>query len=186
MFYKLIEKKRDLWLASDECTVKSLIHYIEHRGMMRDAQIEAIKTYLYLKIACHNKPLWQLFVEGTFNDTNVGEEELTDTTRRVFATTPAAVALFQYSRLRDKKGKQLSPGLEKLIRHHAAEIDYEAAFKKIFYGVSYTDYVFSLPMGAGKTFLMAAFICLDLHFAQNETDNPAFAHNFMIMAPLRS
>ena len=51
MFYKLIEKKRDLWLASDECTVKSLIHYIEHRGMMRDAQIEAIKTYLYLKIA---------------------------------------------------------------------------------------------------------------------------------------
>ena len=183
MFYKLIEKKRDLWLASDECTVKSLIHYIEHRGMMRDAQIEAIKTYLYLKIACQNKPLWQLFVEGKFNDTNVGEEELTDTTRQVFATTPAAVALFQYSRLRDKKGKQLSPGLEKLIRHHAAEIDYEAAFKKIFYGVSYTDYVFSLPMGAGKTFLMAAFICLDLHFARNEENNPAFAHNFMILAP---
>ena len=151
MFYKLIEKKRDLWLASDECTVKSLIHYIEHRGMMRDAQIEAIKTYLYLKIACQNKPLWQLFVEGKFNDTNVGEEELTDTTRRVFATTPAAVALFQYSRLRDKKGKQLSPGLEKLIRHHAAEIDYEAAFKKIFYGVSYTDYVFSLPLDEQKS-----------------------------------
>ena len=26
----------------------------------------------------------------------------------------------------------------------------------------YTDYLFSLPMGAGKTYLMSAFIYLDL------------------------
>ena len=38
-------------------------------------------------------------------------------------------------------------------------------------------------MGAGKTYLMAAFIYLDLYFAQNEPDNPCFAHNFMVMAP---
>ena len=38
-------------------------------------------------------------------------------------------------------------------------------------------------MGAGKTYLMAAFIYLDLYFAQNEPDNPVFAHNFMILAP---
>ena len=116
MFYKLIEKKRDLWLASDDCTVRELIAYIERRGKMRDAQIEAIKTYLYLKIACKNKPLWQLFVEGTFNDTRIGEVELTDTARRVMAEEPAAVALFQYSRLRDKRGAQLAPELEKLIK----------------------------------------------------------------------
>ena len=36
-------------------------------------------------------------------------------------------------------------------------------FKKIFYDVNYTDYLFSLPMGAGKTYLMAAFIYLDLY-----------------------
>ena len=35
---------------------------------MRDAQIESIRTYLYLKIACGNKPLWKLFAEGEFND----------------------------------------------------------------------------------------------------------------------
>ena len=183
MFYKLIEKKRDLWLASDDCTVRELIAYIERRGKMRDAQIEAIKTYLYLKIACKNKPLWQLFVEGTFNDTRIGEVELTDTARRVMAEEPAAVALFQYSRLRDKRGAQLAPELEKLIKRHADQIDYRTAFKKIFYGVDYTDYLFSLPMGAGKTYLMAAFIYLDLHFAQNEPHNPIFAHNFMVMAP---
>ena len=38
-------------------------------------------------------------------------------------------------------------------------------------------------MGAGKTYLMAAFIYLDLYFSLNEPDNPSFAHNFMILAP---
>ena len=183
MFYKLIEKKRNEWLASEKCTIKELLQYIVQRGMMRDAQLEAIKTYLFLKIACKNQPLWQLFVDGVFNDTNIGQVELTETARQIFSTNKAAVALFQYSRLHDKKGKQLAPELECYIKEHADEIDYEATFQKIFYGVTYTDYLFSLPMGAGKTYLMAAFIYLDLYFAQNEPDNPVFAHNFMVMAP---
>ena len=49
--------------------------------------------------------------------------------------------------------------------------------------MTYADYLFSLPMGAGKTFLMAAFIYIDLYFAQNEPDNPIWAHNFLILAP---
>ncbi len=183
MFYKLIEKKRNEWLASSDCTITELLKYIEQRGMMRDAQLEAIKTYLFLKIACGNRPLWKLFADGRFNDTNIGQVELTETARQIFNTTPAAVALFQYACLKDKNGKQLGPELEKHIKLHADEIDYEATFKKIFYGVTYTDYLFSLPMGAGKTYLMAAFIYLDLYFAQNEPNNLAFAHNFMVMAP---
>lgn len=183
MLYKLIEKKRNEWLNSNECTVSELLKYIEQRGMMRDAQLEAIKTYLFLKIACQNQPLWKLFVDGRFNDTNIGQLELTETARQVFSTTPAAVALFQYARLKDKNGKQLAPELEKYIKQHADEIDYEEIFKKLFYDVTYTDYLFSLPMGAGKTYLMAALIYLDLNFAQNEPNNPAFAHNFMVMAP---
>lgn len=183
MFYKLIEKKRNEWLASEYCTIKELLQYIVQRGMMRDAQLEAIKTYLFLKIACKNQPLWRLFVDGVFNDTNIGQVELTETARQTFSSNKAAVALFQYSRLHDKKGKQLAPELEHYIKQHADEIDYEATFQKIFYGVTYTDYLFSLPMGAGKTYLMAAFIYLDLYFAQNDENNPAFAHNFMVMAP---
>ncbi len=183
MFYKLIEKKRNEWLSSDECTIKDLLRYIEQQGIMRDAQIDAIKTYLFLKIKCENKPLWKLFVDGVFNDTNIGLVELTDTARRIFNENKAAVALFQYSRLKDRKGKQLAPELEKYIKGHADEIDYVQAFKDIFYGVSYTDYLFSLPMGAGKTYLMAAFIYLDLYFAQNNPENPCFSHNFIVMAP---
>ena len=183
MFYQLIEKKRNEWLASKECTITDLLHYIEQRGMMRDAQLEAIKTYLFLKIACQNQPLWQLFVNGYFNDTNIDQIELTEAARQIFNANKAAVALFQYSRLKDKGGRQLAPELEQFIKQNADKIDYEAVFKKIFYDVTYTDYLFSLPMGAGKTYLMAAFIYLDLYFAQIEPDNKCFAHNFMVMAP---
>ena len=183
MFYKLIENKRNAWLNSDQCTINELLKYIEQRGMMRDAQLDAIKTYLFLKIACRNQPLWKLFAEGFFNSTDLAQMELTESARQVMASSPAAVSLLQYSLLKDKKGNQLAPQLEDFIKHHADKIDYVAAFKKIFYEVNYTDYLFSLPMGAGKTYLMAAFIYLDLYFAINEPDNPCFAHNFMVMAP---
>ena len=52
MFYKMIENKCTQWYESERCTVKNLIEYIEKTGQMRDAQIEAIKVYLFLKIAC--------------------------------------------------------------------------------------------------------------------------------------
>ena len=66
MFYKMITKKRDEWFSGD-CAVKELVDYIEKTNQMRDAQIDAIKTYLFLKIACENKPLFELFKNGVFN-----------------------------------------------------------------------------------------------------------------------
>ena len=183
MFYQLIEKKRNEWINSPECTIRELLQYISKKGKMRDAQFEAIKTYLFLKIACGNQPLWKLFVNGVFNSLDLNSMPLTVDAREVLTTNKAAVALLEYALLKDKNGEQLAPALEKFIKEHASAIDYEETFKKIFYEVTYTDYLFSLPMGAGKTYLMAAFIYLDLYFAQNEPNNPAFAHNFMVFAP---
>ncbi|MGN1239680.1 MAG: DEAD/DEAH box helicase family protein [Paludibacteraceae bacterium] len=183
MFYKLIEKKRDAWYASSGCTVRELVQYMAQRGMMRDAQQEAIKTYLYLKIACENKPLWQLFSEGYFTTTDIDAVALSSRAREIMRNTPAAVALLEYSQLKDRKGKQLAPQLEQYIKDQPDGIDYLHVFRDIFYGVDYPDYLFSLPMGAGKTYLMAAFIYLDLYFAMNEPDNPAFGHNFIVLAP---
>lgn len=183
MFYLQIQRKRDEWLQSDDCPVRPLLAYIEQRGMMRDAQVEAIKTFLYLKVACQCQPLWQLFDRGTFNSLNLDEVALTPGARHTLESTPAAKALLEYSRLKDKGGRQLAPLLEQYIKDHPQQTDYTQAFRDIFYGADYPDYVFSLPMGAGKTFLMAAFIHLELYFAYTEPDNPAFAHNFMILAP---
>ena len=80
MFYKMITKKRDEWF-NGECPVKEFVSYIETQGQMRDAQIDAIKTYLYLKIACENKPLYQLFSEGYFNTLNLDALEISSATR---------------------------------------------------------------------------------------------------------
>lgn len=183
MFYKLIKKKCDEWMDSPDCTIRELIQYIYAQNKMRDAQIEAIKIYLFLKIACSNRPLWELFSDGCFNSLDFNTMELTVEARSILTTNKAAAALLEYALLKDKNGNQLAPELEKVIKSQSGRINYEDTFKKIFYGVNYTDYLFSLPMGAGKTYLMAAFIYLDLYFALNEPDNPAFAHNFMVLAP---
>ena len=89
----------------------------------------------------------------------------------------AALALYEYAKQNADKS------LLELIYKDYERLDYQGIFAKMFYDASYTDYLFSLPMGAGKTYLMAAFIYLDLYFAMNEPSNKAFAHNFLILAP---
>lgn len=183
MFYKMIEDKRNQWLSSAECTITSLIDYIVKTGQMRDAQIEAIKTYLFLKIACEGKPLATLFKKGVFNSLDLNALELLQSTREYLLSNPSAAALFEYACMKNDNNEQVSVQLEKTIKKAPDIIDYDKVWDDVFYGVSYTDYLFSLPMGAGKTYLMAAFIYLDLYFAMNEPHNPAFAHNFIIFAP---
>lgn len=183
MFYKLIQYKRDQWLNSSECMVKSMFEYMERRGMLRDAQLEAIKTYLFLKIKCNNKPLWKIFSDGTFASIDFGKISLTEKARTVFESNNAAATMYEYACMKDEEEACVFPLLKSYIEEHPDEIDYGQVFRRFFYGVEYPDYIFSLPMGAGKTFLMAAFIYLDLYFSLNEPDNPAFAHNFMVLAP---
>lgn len=183
MFYKMINLKRDAWYISDDCTVSGIVDYIVKTDQMRDAQIEAIKTYLFLKIACKNLPLSELFIRGEFNNLDLDEIELSATTRDYLAAHPAAAALLEYATLTNESNEQVSQKTAKAIKHQPDSIDYNSVFKKAFYDVSYSDYLYSLPMGAGKTYLMAAFIYLDLYFAVIEPDNKAFAHNFIIFAP---
>ena len=183
MFYRMIERKRDQWFASGDCTVRTLVDYIIKAGQMRDAQVDAIKTYLFLKVACNCKPLSELFTAGVFNTLDIAELSLPDRVKDYLRHNPAAAALYEYASQTNDGGEQVSKKLQQQIANDPTGIDYRKFFIGTFYGVSYTDYLFSLPMGAGKTFLMAAFIYLDLYFAANEPLNPAFAHNFIIFAP---
>lgn len=183
MFYKIIEKKRDEWLSSPSCVITDLISYIEHQHKMRDAQIESIKTYLFLKIECQNRPLWELFVSGKFNSTNVDDLEVNKATREILASNPAALALWEYASISDENGNVNSPKILAAIKKAPDSIDYVSVIKDLFSNVSYPDYLISIPMGAGKTYLMAALIYLNLYFAIAEPDNPIFAHNFILFVP---
>lgn len=183
MFYKIIEKKRDEWLSSPSCVITDLISYIEHQHKMRDAQIESIKTYLFLKIECQNRPLWELFASGKFNYTNVDNLEVNRVTREVLESNPAALSLWEYASISDENGNVNSPKILEAIKKSPDSIDYVSVIKDLFSNVSYPDYLFSIPMGAGKTYLMAALIYLNLYFAIAEPDNPIFAHNFILFVP---
>lgn len=183
MLHTIIQDKKNEWLQSDDCSIHSLVKYIRDKGQLRDTQIEAIETYLFLKIQGHNKPLWQLFSEGFFTDsTDLSKLNINQAAREYLTEHKDAFALYDFARTRTEKGTLL-PELEKLIVEKTTELDYETIIKSIFYNVSYADYLMSLPMGAGKTFLMAAFIYLDLYFAEKEPENKGFAHNFLILIP---
>lgn len=183
MFYKIIEKKRDEWLSSPSCVITDLISYIEHQHKMRDAQIESIKTYLFLKIECQNRPLWELFASGKLNSTNVDNLEVNRATREVLESNPAALALWEYASISDENVNVNSPKILEAIKKSPDSIDYVSVIKDLFSNVSYPDYLFSIPMGAGKTYLMAALIYLNLYFAIAEPANPIFAHNFILFVP---
>ena len=61
MFYQMITNARNRWFASSECTAQGIIAYIEKTNQMRDAQVDAIKTYLFLE-----RDLSRVFFTKTF------------------------------------------------------------------------------------------------------------------------
>jgi type III restriction enzyme len=183
MFHQIIQRQKNNWLISKDCAIKEVIAYIRQKGELRTPQIEAIETYLFLKIKGENKPLWQLFTEGFFiENVDIDKLHINQEIRDFFLVNKPAYALFCFASTK-VKDKPILPELEKLILEKKEQLDYIKIAKDIFYQVHYADYLLSLPMGAGKTFLMASFIYLDLYFATNEPTNKSFAHNFLVLIP---
>ena len=48
MLNKIIRNKTIQWLQSPDCAITELINYIKNKGELRDTQIEAIETFLFL------------------------------------------------------------------------------------------------------------------------------------------
>ena len=173
MLNNAITTLKNTWLQSDDCNVRNLLDTIKKTNKLRTPQIEAIETYLFLKIKGENKPLWQLFSEGFFI-VNKSDDLFNNWLKE---RSIQAYALYDFA-----ETENLTP-LTESIRRQYNSVDCEDIIKKMFYGVSYSDYLMSLPMGAGKTYLMASFIYLDLYFALKEHNNQNFAHNFLILIP---
>ena len=183
MLHQIIREKKNKWLQSPDCKVIDLVKYIRDKGQLRDTQIEAIETYLFLKIKGENKPLWNLFAEGFFTShIDLSKLNINQQARDYLTANKEAFALYDFSITKTDKATLL-PELAELIIKEPEALDYQTIIKSIFYNVSYADYLLSLPMGAGKTFLMAAFIYIDLYFADNEPESKIFAHNFLVLIP---
>lgn len=149
MIAPLLKRTRDLWLIQAQCPARGLLDYMRRVGKLREVQIDALSTYLYLKLGCGGKPLKELYAAYEPEAADLASEE------------PERRTLAQVVNLAHKCG----------------------CLNELFYNIDYPDYLFALPMGAGKTFLMAAIIYLNLYFALSEPENPLFAHNFLVLAP---
>lgn len=183
MFYELIKEASDAWWAQPDCPCQPFLQYILERGKLRDAQIEAIRHYLYLKVVHDSKPLYQIFTEHTFG--TLTDEDISQSgCYSLFREENIPLHnLAYYAKVLSSKGEALPQQFKKILAKHHQEIDASQALLNIFYGIDYADYLFSLPMGAGKTFLMACFIYIDLYFSHIEPENEAFAQNFLILIP---
>ena len=184
VIHQLLQGKASEWARGGDCPLRAQFGYMRSNGKLRQVQLEAVETYLFLKVACGNRPLHDLFSSGLLTTLDPDSLRVSQATRDHLASHPASLALLQFAShpLPDGSGV-LAPALRTRLEDDPASIDAAAVFRDLFYGVPYADYLFSLPMGAGKTFLMAAFLYLDLAFAQQEPDNPAFAKNFLVLAP---
>ena len=178
MLHQIIRTRTRDWCQSDDCTLRRVLDYIRERGALRQPQIEAIETYLFLKTIGENKPLKDLFAEGFFSEElDLDAMNINVAARDLLQRDKAAYALFYYAH------QTGATQVKQAIIEQREELDYKEIINQMFYGVSYPDYLMSLPMGAGKTYLMAALIYLDLYLAEMAPDDKDLAQNFLILIP---
>jgi superfamily II DNA or RNA helicase len=176
--HDLIEQAAFAWIAQEKANAQSLpgqiARHIEKTEKLRLPQRQAIEIYLWLKFVGKNRPLAEIIRAGALRDQTDRHPAL--------CGNPTAEFLFCFARANDLNR------LAELVKDDplGAKEDWNTFLDALLHDFKYPNYLFSLPMGAGKTYLMAAFIYLDLHFARLQPNDPRFARNFVLFAPQAS
>jgi len=178
--FDLIENKTETWIKEqredNQSAIGNIIKYIEKHGKLREPQLKSIETYLWLKFVGQNKELSDIIRSGLlFNPNKVAEYQY----NQVFGDNYTLQFLNAFAQDNELKNlqKELLNDPKGLI-HNWNEV-----LNELLHDFDYPNYLFSLPMGAGKTYLMAAFIYIDLYFARLNLTDKRFAHNFVAFAP---
>jgi len=181
--YSLIRSKTETWIKlekeSNQSLIKNTLEHIEKTGRLRPPQREAIETYLWIKFASENKRLSDMVREGLLYDDVVAQDYDNFHTFKGNYVTQFLNQFFQDNALKNLH--------KKLVNDPTGNtIDWNILLDELLHNFDYSNYLFSLPMGAGKTFLMACFIYLDLYFATLFKNDKRFAHNYVVFAPQAS
>jgi len=179
----LIEQKTEYWITQEkkksQSVIGALIKYIEKTNKLREPQKKAIEVHLWLKFVGNNQKLADIIRQGLLYD-----EEQAQRYDNFYTFGNNYTTQFLNQFLQDNGVKNLH---KKLVNDpHSKKINWERVLDDLLYNYEYSNYLFSLPMGAGKTYLMACFIYLDLYFANLYKKDKRFAHNFIVLAPTAS
>jgi hypothetical protein len=178
--FDLIYSKTKTWVKEqkedNQSVIGKLVTFMENKGKLREPQLEAIEVYLWLKFVGQNKKLSELIKDGLLYDKGIAEEY---EYFNVFNGNFVMQFLNQFSQDNDLKNFQ------KLLLNDpkGKTTDWNKILEELLHNFEYPNFLYSLPMGAGKTYLMACFIYLDLYFAKINKKDKRFAHNFVVFAP---
>jgi len=176
--YDLIQQSASTWISQERANAQSLpgqvVQHIADAGKLRQPQREAIDVYLWLKFVGKNASLGDLIRNGSLTDAIPDDARLDENPLRSFLLHFA-----EANELKDLASQVLKDW-------HGKEAEWSRFLDDLLHNFNYPLYLYSLPMGAGKTYLMAAVIYLDLHFARLHPGDPRFARNFVVFAPQAS
>lgn len=131
-------------------------------AFLRPPQFEALEMYIFLKEYCNNKHLSEIFEDWFHKQSefmgrlDVGSDKL-------------------------GQGSLFGP-------FEGRAIDDKRLFLEVFkqidnYKKTYSNYIFALTMGLGKTVLMATTIFYEFILANKYPKDPRFCHNALVFAP---
>ncbi len=180
--FNLIQNKVDFWILEEkrnsQSVVGNLIKYIEKENRLREPQVDAIKNYLWLKFVGQNQKLFNIIKQGLLFIED-GEEK--SSYLKILEKAPNKFVIqFLHQFFEDNGIKNIK---EDLMNSFDNEKKWDKFLIELLHNYDYPNYLYSLPMGTGKTYLMACFIYLDLYFALLYKNDKRFAHNFIVLAP---
>ncbi|MHC8440698.1 MAG: DEAD/DEAH box helicase family protein [Candidatus Eutrophobiaceae bacterium] len=176
----LIRSKAEAWSrherANSQSMIGGILRHIDSIDILRLPQKEAVETWLWIKFQGKNRKLADMVRIGLLCDKP--SDQLYEN-HQIFKDNPVGQFLNRFF-----QDNQLLKLHRKLLDDSKKEqANWNRFLDELLHDFNYSNYLFSLPMGAGKTFLMAAFIYLDLHFSSIFRRDPRFAHNFVVLAP---
>ncbi len=181
--FDLINGKTKTWIKEqkedNQSVIGKLVTFMENKGKLREPQLEAIEVYLWLKFVGQNKKLSEIIKDGLLYDKGIAEEYQYF---NIFNGNSVMQFLNQFSQDNDLKNFQ-----QLLLNDPKGKTsNWNKILEELLHNFEYPNFLYSLPMGAGKTYLMACFIYLDLYFAKINKKDKRFAHNFVVFAPQAS
>lgn len=148
-------KSRKLKLRSKYKNIsKQFLYFNEENGFLRAPQLEALEMYIFIKELLDNKDVSDIFEEWA----NRG-------------------GIFNKRENRDNKNNML-----------LVDIYNKEEYQKIYDSLKkhkrdYSNYIFSLTMGTGKTILIATCIFYEFLLANKYPKDKRFCHNALVLAP---
>ncbi|MBD2682655.1 MULTISPECIES: TnsA endonuclease N-terminal domain-containing protein [Nostoc] len=126
------------------------------KAFLRQPQFEALEIYVFLKEYLDNAAVHEIFKEWADN-----------------------TGKFEGRTIAERSGQ-----IQLDILKEASKEKYEAVFERMrSYARTYSNYIFALTMGTGKTILMATCIFYEFILANKWPKDKKYCHNALVFAP---